>query len=521
MCGILYLKYSIPIQKIKEMFNQQKHRGPDNTKIIKIKNQYFCHHRLAIINPENTEGNQPIIRKDIVLICNGEIYNYKKIISKYLDNMEVNVDCDVIIELYKLFGIKKTLHIIDGDFAFVLYDIEKDLIFTSRDPVGLKPLFIGYKDNKIISFSSEIKSINMICDKIIQHPIGCYMKNNKFYSYFNYVDKTPELYQKYDKMGDNKVRDLLVKSVKKRILHTDKPYAILCSGGIDSSLILSIAKEILHKKNIHVFSIELDGSRSMDSFYATMLTDLYDVKHTIVKFTWEEGVNKMKEVIKNIESYDVNTIRASIPMYLLAEYISNNTNYKVILSGEGADELFMGYSYFRYYNEMDGDLVNKESLRLIKNLHSFDVLRAERCFSSHGLELRVPFLDKNFIKYVLNLGGNKKILINKVEKHLLRVSFSHLKIPERILYRQKERFSDGIGFDWVPKLINYSKEKYEEKPDYNMFSYYSTPTTKEEFLYRYIFEQYYPNQANIILKRVMPKKIEKIVNKANNSSMIN
>lgn len=542
MCGILLLLQHLQNQTIDitTEFNKQKHRGPDNTQIKQIDDLTFCFHRLAIINPNNTNGMQPITlnNDNLILICNGEIYNYKQLQEDYLTgDIHLNVDVEVIGHLYLEYGIEKTCKLLDGDFAFIIYDKISNKIYTGRDSVGLKPLYFGYYNNKLVACSSEIKSICSYCDKIEHHDIGSYSIIDKstqviesIHKFFTIQDNTT-----IDTIQDNttiesiqnqipetiksKIKELLVKSVNKRIQHTDQPYAFLCSGGIDSSLVLALAIECLGVENLHVFSIELENDRSDDSTYAKILTDTYGVKHTIVKFSKEEGHNKVEEVIKHIESYDVNTIRASIPMFILAEYISKNTEYKVILSGEGADELFMGYNYFNYFD--DDNEANDESIRLVKNLYSFDVLRAERCFSSHGLELRVPFLDKEFIEYVLTLDGTIKKPHERVEKYILRQSFADLaKMPTYILNRQKERFSDGIGFGWVPSLINFCEQQSKvNNYDFND-KMYNKPKTSEEKYYRKFFEQSYPNHANIILKREMPHKITDYINKQRGSGLL-
>jgi asparagine synthase (glutamine-hydrolysing) len=542
MCGILLLLKTLGVKRenILKQFNKQKHRGPDKTLIQKIDDLIFCFHRLSIINPKNDLAMQPIINNHVVLICNGEIYNYKKLLQNHFntnkqDTIDIKVDVEIIIHLYYKYGIKKTLDLIDGDFAFILYDANREIIITARDPVGLKPLYFGYHNNEIVAISSEIKSINEYCNRIERHDIGSFyvinkqthtiLEKNKFCDFSEYMTnhKNPrnslsqmniegKLVQYYcDELDESKItsqiKKLLIKSVEKRITHTDQPYAFLCSGGIDSSLILSLAIDCLGVENLHVFSMELEGDRSDDSFYASILTKTYGVQHTIVKFTKEEGTECIEEVISQIESHDLNTIRASIPMYLLAKHIKQNTDYKVILSGEGADELFMGYLYFNYFDDIND--ANRETLRLIQNLHSFDVLRAERSFSSHGLELRVPFLDKEFIQYVLSLNGSVKLPCIGIEKHILRQSFKDLsKIPPHILNRQKEKFSDGVGFGWVPTLINYCKNK-SENVEKNQDNY-------EKKYYRDIFDKYYKGFENVIIKREMPQKINEYLEKQNN-----
>jgi len=530
MCGITFIKggEDVSQENVKKYFAKIKYRGPDNTTIMNFMNNngipmYFCHHRLSIINVDDESGNQPFVKDNMILICNGEIYNYLALGAKYFPGKEFKNDCEIIIDLYRLLGgIEKTLEVLDGDFAFILYDQDTGDLITGRDPVGLKPLFLGYKNGELVGIASEIKVLTEFVEHIEVHPIGSYSVGGRtMKEYFVYYDELESALLD-ESNACSTINQLLTKSIEKRITHTEREYAFLCSGGIDSSLILAISLELLHKDNIHVFSIEYDdgkGSISYDSFYATMLTKAYQVKHNIVKFTKGQALDKLEEVINRLETYDINTIRASIPMYLLAEWIAQNTDYKVILSGEGADEAFMGYNYFNFCPS--GEEAIEESLRLTKNLYSFDVLRAERCFSSHGLELRVPFLDKDLLKYVLNLDGNLRKPYQGLEKYLLRESFNGLKtMPKQILERQKERFSDGIGFTWVPTLINHAKNTVDDEYDVEEMCYYNAPKNKEGYLYRSIFEKHYPGYAEIIKLRAMPSWAEKISQKAKSTQML-
>ena len=472
MCGILFYNRnntSGGTKTISEIFSVIKHRGPDSTSINFVDNLLFCHHRLAIINA--TGGEQPVIRehngKKLVLIANGEIYNYRSF-TKSLNDCEAIIDCYLTNQLQNL----------DGDYAFLLYDQANQLIITGRDPVGLKPLYIGFSQNGMaIAFGSEMKVLAGIesVKYIKEHQINTF---NRFYldqsGTINFHDSClslnynqPVLQQTYE-YAQEAINHYLINAVKKRITHTERPFAFLCSGGIDSVIVTSIAAHL--GVPLHVFTLSLDSGQSYDEMHADMFMEELikrfninpqtpQIKYTKVKFGIQEGLNITEEVIKNLETYDPNTIRAAIPMYLLAKYIRTNTDYKVILSGEGSDELFMGYNYFGIKNPTF-DQAEKESLRLIQGLHSFDVLRAERCFSSHGLELRVPFLDRDLINHVIRITGQYRLPIEGVEKKLLRDSFRNLGISDRILNRQKERMSDGVGGSWVPSIINYCVSQF-------------------------------------------------------------
>lgn len=508
MCGILFCTNSEPVD---EIFNDIKYRGPDNTTVVR-NDHWFCHHRLRIIQfSEDLEiGNQPTEYKGVMLICNGEIYNYKNI-AEELKITDLTVDCDIITRIYLMLG-TSGLSKLDGDFAFVLYDTHKKIIITGRDPVGLKPLFLGYDNNNmLVGACSALKVLEKIKNivSIIQHPIGevliienLKMTGRKYL--MNYDRINNEIIDSTVEIAIKKIRNYLIKAVEKRVKHNNVPYAFLCSGGVDSSIILAICSRILRIKDIYVFTLKYADGNSFDSVFANMLTESLGIKnHTTVTFTKDEGLGAIKEVIEKLETYDPNTIRASIPMYLLAKYIKKNTKFKVILSGEGADELFMGYNYFGIMNPTS-DQAKVESARLVKNLHSFDVLRAERCFSSHGLELRVPFLDKDLINYVLRLPGNLRLPRYNIEKWILREAFKDI-LPERLLNREKERMSDGIGYSWVPSLINHASETGHE-----ISKQTDTKAMLEKGYYKNVYNSMF--KTDCIIDRDMPTWCKKIEN---------
>ena len=568
MCGILFYNVckedvnedtniDTNIDIFKNAFSKIQHRGPDHSgfKIIESRKSYcdlfFGCHRLAITNPTDI-GNQPLELNNIILICNGQIFNYLKLAEMYSIPIEtIRTDVDIILHLYiKGLSIKEICEKLDGVFAFVLYDKNTKSTFIGRDPIGIRPLFWARHNSNlnVIAVSSEIKGFDTLilnkniiievfspnhCYSIIGiDNIGLLEEYSDIYKSVDTCDISLGLCKKhnnYSKPGNkafdtrrltdipilnseihNNIYELLKKAVIKRIDNSDKPVAFLCSGGIDSSIIFCIARDYLKTKNriLHAFSMKFnDNSTSYDAFYAKLLMDQYkddpNVKYHSVSFNWEQVLEIIEKIPKQLETYDPNTIRASIPMYLLAKHLKN-TEFKVFLSGEGADELFMGYNYFKQVP--DEKEANKESIRLLKNIHMFDVLRADRTFNANGLELRVPYLDLDFIKYVKQLPGSLKMYYNNVEKALLRESVRN-KHPElvysRVIDREKERFSDGCGFNYIPKLLNYICEK---RGNVNNKSRNLNEKEKiEKEYYLELFENYYGNdKQHLIITRKLP-----------------
>jgi asparagine synthase (glutamine-hydrolysing) len=526
MCGIILYKTK-DIDKISEPFDLIKERGPDKTTLINVGKYVIGHHRLSIVNIDS--GAQPIVIKSdnkiYTLVCNGEIYNYKDLVTR-----PINSDCEVIIDMY----IKNKLHLLDGDFAFVLHilDGKEETIITGRDLVGLKPLYLGYnKTGKLVGVSSEMKVLEAIEKKIIikAHPIATIMNHT--------AEKNIDLNIKQELIKDD-ISDIikeickrLYAAVKKRIVHSERPLCILCSGGIDSVIISTIAIDIINtncepsKKKLELINLSYDES-SYDLLYANNFYSLVKSKYPWVKYTKviidkEEllSIKSIKEIINTLETSDPNTIRAALPMNYLAKYIKEKTRYKIVLSGEGADELFMGYNYFSQ-TDINSDNAAKESRRLVNNLHSFDILRAERVFSSNGVELRVPFLDKDFVNYVLNLPGDIRLPIESTEKFLLRKSFENIfnkllksdnnqnnleyrddaREINGLLYRQKDRLSDGISGKWVPDLLNFITENKLSKLDEKL--------KKETEYYNIIYSGMFSNKIGI--SREMPSWIKNV-----------
>jgi asparagine synthase (glutamine-hydrolysing) len=518
MCGILFTIIDNNLPEILDNFNKIKHRGPDNTSYKIINNKFLGVHRLSIINQSET-GNQPFELNGVYLICNGQIYNYIDLANKYdIDVSIIRSDVDIILHLYNKFidNIHQLVNLLDGDFAFVIYDSNLDVLYISRDIVGVRPLFYSKNllDNNIISVSSEIKGLtNSENVNIFVYEPSKLIKYDFKYNIINecnYVEECQE----------ENIVYLLKKAVEKRIENSERPVAFLCSGGLDSSIILCIANEYLKNQNkeLHVFTIKYvdknGNCNSEDDFYCNKLVQLLNVKFTSLTYNFDDVKNNIDNVIYQTETYDPNTVRTSIANYLFAKKIKELYDYKVFLSGEGADELFCGYLYFN--QTKDSSEINKESNRLVKNIHMFDILKADRCFNAFGLEVRVPFLDKNFITYVKSIDGHFKAFTNSIEKNLLRVAFKKeypVLTEARIIDRPKERFSDGVSFSYVPDLLNYCSN-YES-------SKLSVKENSEKIYYKTIFNKYYPNLEHVIINRVLPDwclNLKEVVNIDNDNS---
>jgi asparagine synthase (glutamine-hydrolysing) len=514
MCGIFallnnYNHLSVPF--IEEQFQKGKNRGPENSVLKNVMmHALFGFHRLAI-NGLNDNSNQPIINNDIAIICNGEIYNYKELYKSMNVLPKTDSDCEVIIHLYKKYGIEHTLQMLDGVFSFVLIDYRlenaESKIYVARDPYGVRPLYFMKSNtidinSNVYAFASEMKMISEIKNKlneknnesfekktndknpiinyeIYQFQPGTYMTFNLSYKACSYWELT-NLLSCYHKSGFTtnmfidksiesyidiykNIQKYLVNAVEKRCCTTERPIACLLSGGLDSSLIASLVNDYHIKNNlapIETYSIGLEGSEDLK--HAKLVAEHLGTKHTEIVLTEKDFLDAIPDVIYAIESYDTTTVRASIGNWLLGKYISEHSDAKVIFNGDGSDELAGGYLYMNY--AADNIDFDKETRRLLNDIYMFDVLRSDKSISSHGLEPRTPFLDRSWVQYYLSIPieiRNHKIN-DKIEKYLIRTAFSgdfyknsqgkHL-LPDKVLWRKKEAFSDGVS--------QYSRSLYE------------------------------------------------------------
>jgi asparagine synthase (glutamine-hydrolysing) len=483
MCGIFFYKNK-GINTIEQDKNgiKCKHRGPDNTKKMSIISDnnyyYFMFHRLSI-NGLDSISNQPINIDNKTLICNGEIYNHIELAKKYNINLITNSDCEIIIHLYNQLSHHELLNQLDGVFSFVLYDSIDKKILIGHDPYGIRSLYWFHNDTEF-GFSSEMKCLYDINKNIEFYKPGSF----SLYDVSTNIMETIKYYNLvYPKITDTEnniilnIKNLLTKAVNKRII-CDRPIGCLLSGGLDSSIITSIASKKI--KNLKTFSIGMNGSP--DLYNAEIVSKYLNTDHTIVLVSQTDMLDAIDRTIKQIESFDITTIRASVPMLLVSEYIRDHTDIRVLLSGEGADEASGSYLYF--HNAPDPKSFQDECVRLLNDVHMFDVLRGDKTTAGAGLEIRVPFFDKEFMEYYMSIDPSLKMPRNGMEKYLLRKAFDK-ELPKDILWRRKDGFSDGVSSF--------------ERPWYDIIDEYADKTYNmtESELYKMIYDKYYKGVYNI------------------------
>ncbi|WP_417558271.1 asparagine synthase B [Mesoflavibacter zeaxanthinifaciens] len=510
MCGIvcafdLKQKSEDLRPQILEMSKTIRHRGPDWSGIYSDDKAILAHERLAIVDPAS--GKQPLFSPDkkLVLAANGEIYNHREL-RKQFDgkyNFQTESDCEVILALYKEKGVD-FVDEMNGIFGFAIYDVDKDEYFIARDHMGIIPLYIGWDQNGTFYVASELKALEGICTKIELFPPGHYMssKDGEFVKWWN------RDWRDYDNVKDNetsiaKVKEALEAAVKRQLM-SDVPYGVLLSGGLDSSVTSAIAKKYAQLRvesddkqaawypQLHSFSVGLEGSPDLAA--AQKVADHIGTVHHEIKFTIQEGLDAIKDVIYNIETYDITTIRSSTPMYLMARVIKS-MGIKMVLSGEGADEIFGGYLYF--HKAPNAKEFHEETVRKIDKLHMYDCLRANKSLAAWGIEGRVPFLDKEFMDVAMSLNPQDKMINGeRMEKWIIRKAFEDM-LPESVAWRQKEQFSDGVGYSWIDTLKEVvEREVSDEQMENAKYRFpIQTPQNKEEFYYRSIFEEHFPSDA--------------------------
>jgi len=510
MCGIVCafdLKESA--EKLRpqllEMSKKVRHRGPDWSGIYANEKAVLAHERLAIVDPAS--GKQPLFSADgkLVLAANGEIYNHRELRQQFEGNYEFQTqsDCEVILALYREKGVD-FVDEMNGIFGFAIYDTEKDEYFIARDHMGIIPLYIGWDKNGTFYVASELKALEGTCSKIELFPPGHYMHS----STGGFVRWYQRDWMEYDEVKENEtsveaLHDALSAAVKRQLM-SDVPYGVLLSGGLDSSVTSAIAKKYSQMRvesgdtkeawwpQLHSFSVGLEGSPDLAA--AQKVADHIGTVHHEIKFTIQEGLDAIRDVIYNLETYDITTIRASTPMYLMARVIKS-MGIKMVLSGEGADELFGGYLYF--HKAPSPKDFHEETVRKLDKLHMYDCLRANKSLAAWGIEGRVPFLDKEFMDVAMRINPKDKMITSeRMEKWVVRKAFEEY-LPESVAWRQKEQFSDGVGYSWIDTLKALVEEEISDEQMKNAHFKFpiQTPTTKEEYYYRSIFEGHFPSDA--------------------------
>ena len=532
MCGIFALINKTNFNQNDEQlllneFMKIKHRGPDNTNyIINNSNIFMGFHRLSI-NDLSESGDQPFVSKlqcatdnlqdissepnNITLICNGEIYNYKELVDTYNLELKSNSDCEVILHLYLKLGFIETIKLLDGVFACVLHDKKNDIIYAARDPFGIRSLYIGENANGTYGFCSELKGICLLLNNIKQFNSGCtWNSHDRQFKSYKYILKNPVYDHSEIRTLQHNIRTKLTNSIRKRLL-ADRPIGCLLSGGFDSSIVSALLAQELNKsgKILKTFSVGL--ADSTDLKYAKLVAAFINSDHHELILSESDMLAGIDETIHQFETWDVTTIRAGVPMFLLAKYIKANFDTTIIMSGEAADESSGSYLYFK--NAPDDKSFQEESERLMNDLSYYDALRVDKSISGAGLECRIPFIDRDFLDFYMNIDPKfKNHNYKNIEKYLLRSSFEFEKLlPNDVLWRRKEAFSDGVSSterSWYTIIQEYANNKYTDV-EFETFkknnNCKNTPYSKESLLFRDIFTKYYPKNINTIPYYWVPK----------------
>ena len=503
MCSIIgYIGANLSEEEVRSYFERTVSRGPDMTRILNLGNGFLGFHRLAIMGL-NESGMQPFSAFGNSVVCNGELYGFRLLKKKLEEKgytFQSESDCELLLPLYREYG-TDMFRMLDAEFAMILYDGASGQLIAARDPIGIRPLYYGYLPSKEIIFASEPKNLVGLCRHILPFPPGHYYKDGKFVCYRN-ISKPTALVEDDVETACKKIHDKLEAGILKR-LDADAPVGFLLSGGLDSSLVCAVAARHL-KKPIRTFSIGMDID-AIDLKYAKQVADYLGADHTEVIISKEDVLAALPDVVALLGTYDITTIRASIGMYLVCKYIHEHTDLRVLLTGEISDELF-GYKYTDFAPSPEA--FQQEAEKRIRELHMYDVLRADRCISVNSLEARVPFGDLDFVEYVMNLDPKRKVNSYGKGKYLLRHAFEGDYLPHDILMREKAAFSDAVGHSMVDDLKEYAQQLYaDEQFEARRKRYtFATPFTKESLLYRELFERYYPGQAEMVVDFWMPNK---------------
>ena len=503
MCSIMgYCSCDVTYDDFKAAFERTKSRGPDDTRVIFAGKGLLGFHRLAIMGL-HPEGMQPFELDGSAVVCNGEIYGFeriKQILQQKGYSFQRQSDCEILLPLYKEYG-TAMFRMLDAEFALILYDAEEQAFVAARDPIGIRPLYYGYDEKGSIVFASEAKNLVGICGKIMPFPPGHYYKDGAFICYRDITAVTEVCRDDLETVCSH-IREKLIAGIEKRLI-ADAKVGFLLSGGLDSSLVCAVAQKCSDKP-IRTFAIGMSED-AIDLKYAKEVADYIGSEHTEVYMTPEEVISSLETVIALLGTYDITTIRASMGMYLVCKAIHEQTDIRVLLTGEISDELF-GYKYTDF--APSAEEFQKEAVKRIRELHMYDVLRADRCISVNSLEARVPFGDLDFVEYVMSIDPEMKLNKYGKGKYLLRHAFEGDYLPQSILYREKAAFSDAVGHSMVDYLKEYAESRYTdgEFETKRMAYAHARPFTKESLLYREIFEKYYPGQSEMVVDFWMPNK---------------
>ena len=502
MCSVMgYCGCSATLDLFKKGFEKTISRGPDMSKIVDTGCGLLGFHRLAIMGLDES-GMQPFELCKSYVVCNGEIYGYEKLKKQLSEKytFKSGSDCEILLPMYFEYG-TDMFKMLDAEFALIIFDANTKEYIAARDPIGIRPLYYGYDKEGTVVFASEPKNLMPICGKIMPFPPGHYYKDGKFVCYRD-MTKVKEVCKDGIDVICQNIHEKLVAGIEKRLV-ADAKVGYLLSGGLDSSLVCAVAAK-KSKTPIKTFAIGMKTD-AIDLKYAKQVAEYIGSEHTEVIITKDDVLSSLEKVTELLATFDITTIRASIGMYLLCKYIHENTDIRVLLTGEISDELF-GYKYTDF--APDADAFQKESQKRVHELNMYDVLRADRCISVNSLEARVPFGDLDFVEYVMSIDPEKKLNTYNKGKYLLRRAFEGDYLPHDILYREKAAFSDAVGHSMVWYLKDYAEGLYTDEEFTEKCKKYThaQPFTKESLLYREIFEKYYPGQGEMIAGFWMPNR---------------
>ena len=503
MCSIMgYCGTDYDKARFEEGFSKTISRGPDDSRIVVVKDGLLGFHRLSIMGP-SASGMQPFGRDGDWCVCNGELYGFRPVkeqLEKEGVVFESESDCEIILPLYRKYGVEMFAKL-DAEFAMIIYDGKAGKFIAARDPIGIRPLYYGKDEKDNMIFASEAKNLVGLCARVMPFPPGHYYMDGKFVPYCDIAAVDKVCTDDVETICKN-IREKLVAGIEKR-LDSDMPVGFLLSGGLDSSLVCAVAAK-QYDKPIRTFAIGMSKD-AIDLKYAKQVADYIGSDHTEVIITRDDVIKALPDVVALLGTYDITTIRASIGMYLVCKAIHETTDIRVLLTGEISDELF-GYKYTDFAPSPEA--FRAEAQKRIRELHMYDVLRADRCISVNSLEARVPFGDLDFVRYVMSVDPAKKMNVYNKGKYLLRHAFEGDWLPDEILYREKAAFSDAVGHSMVDDLKEYAESLISDAQLELEKETYADPKpfTKESLLYRRLFEQFYPGQSAMIVDYWMPNK---------------